>query len=424
MANLFNGRYLELDDSEFSIAHSLLGSAPDAHIVDHSRSTGLLERLTRNGFLISGDFDELDELQRTFVRKKFLPKDAGLAVVLTHACNLRCVYCNQDHRTVRLSNTDEVRFKRFFSRHIDELDRIAVTWWGGEPLLETDRIQSLSEHFIAECDAKGVEYSAYTSTNGVLISDAVAKLFRACRFRTIQISIDGPKEHHDFHRPNVGGRGTFDKIQAGIECLDKEFEGSELDVVIRVNISAHTPTDPEEWRRLLDWLSKFVPLVKISFVPVIDTFRFSEENVLPNDIYHERFSFLFDLAADAHIPIAEDSILTRKGELHCGAVANKNWFLLPDSHLTKCTMKFDDPDEYCGHLDDAGNVELNDVARDWLSFSPFDHHLCSNCDVLLACMGGCQLVDFAHHSGHRCNIKNAVASSVLRQARDRMERAN
>lgn len=416
--NLFNNETIRCSASEQVVVQEIL-EQPNSRENFNEIRLHFFKLLIDKGFIISESLSEINELERLFISQKFFPKEASFALVLTHDCNLRCIYCNQDHKRQSLSLEDERSFILLVSEAISRVSSINLTWWGGEPLLKIDMIGRISGELIDLCDKNGVHYSAFTSTNGVLLTKENAQKLLSSRLNSIQVSIDGPPSHHDFHRPNIGGRGTYEKVIAGLTNTHHAYAeaGLDLSLIVRVNVSKRTPLRSDDWKSVFDDLEDSKSSVRLSFVPVVSTFRIDDDLVFKSADFHDAIAPLKAYATDRGFKIAEDSIVGRKGRLHCGAVSNENWFVLPGRRLTKCTMHFDDPSEDCGSFDEHGNITLLDRAKNWMNFSPFEHALCKNCDVLPACMGGCQVMPFDHPSGQRCHAKRTIESAIRRDLR-------
>ncbi len=102
--------------------------------------------------------------------------------------------------------------------------RFCIVLHGGEPLLiGFSRLQYMLNKLRSVLPS---EYPISLQTNGILITESILDLcsyFRA----SVAVSIDGPQEIHDRHRPDHRGRATFDRVIAGIERLqlhtDAEF---------------------------------------------------------------------------------------------------------------------------------------------------------------------------------------------------------
>ena len=70
-------------------------------------------------------------------------------------------------------------------------DEVVFRWFGGEPLLAPEIVESLSQRLIALADERGIEYDAGIITNGYLLDqDTVDMLARCkvCALQTTQVS--------------------------------------------------------------------------------------------------------------------------------------------------------------------------------------------------------------------------------------------
>ncbi len=375
--------------------------------------------LIRKRFLLPVDYDELESLKATYNHNKHNSTYANYAIVLTHSCNLRCVYCNQMHAGSKWQDNEIQTIKRLLERAVASLRFLDLTWWGGEPLLKISLIQHLSSYAIQLCDHYGVNYGANISTNGVLLSPDNCRTLKQCKVNRIQITIDGPQEIHDKQRLATNGSGTYKQVLTGIENLVNSYNVIKKFVMIRMNLSVDTPTSLAAWQPLLDDLSSYKEFIKLAFTPVVSTFRFSQSNVVDSNEFIARFSDAIATAKEMGFYLAESGGLLREpGKLYCTAVTSRNYFILPGLRLTKCTHRFNDPAEDCGRLNHDGSMSVYERANEWNSFSPFECTACRECTVLPACMGGCQAIDFDDPSGLRCHIKHAIHHMIL-QSPDR-----
>ncbi len=140
-------------------------------------------------------------------------------------CNINCSYCYVynmgDHGWAEMPNQISRETARAVARALKELSRLqsrpfAVVLHGGEPLLlgpeKLGYVISLLRGVLpAEC-------AVSLQTNGILISDEILKLCSETR-TTISVSLDGPRHVHDRFRVGHTGKGTYDKVLAGLERL-------------------------------------------------------------------------------------------------------------------------------------------------------------------------------------------------------------
>ena len=153
-----------------------------------------------------------------------------LILQVTQQCNLRCAYCaysgnyyNREHSNKRMSFEMAKTAIDFYLDHTDDVDNLAIAFYGGEPLLEFPLIQKCVEY--AEMRTPDKEITYYITTNGTLLTEKVIPFLAKHNF-SITISLDGKKEEHDINRKFKDGRGSFDLIVRNLWLMreyDKEF---------------------------------------------------------------------------------------------------------------------------------------------------------------------------------------------------------
>ncbi len=140
-------------------------------------------------------------------------------IITSTQCNLRCRYCmNEPHPDLPLKPVWKTeKLIEFLSSDPSP----TICFYGGEPLLEMDRIMEIMDK---------IDATHYTlQTNGLLLNKLPTEYL--IRFSTILVSIDGDRETTDINR----GKGTYDKLQANI--LDIRSRGFAGDLIARMAIS-------------------------------------------------------------------------------------------------------------------------------------------------------------------------------------------
>ena len=97
-------------------------------------------------------------------------------------------------------------------------------------------------------------------TNGTLIDDEWAAFFKQHNY-LVGLSVDGPRELHDAYRINKKGKGSFDDVIRGWNCLRKH----NVDVNILCTIHAANADHPlEVYRFFRDELqAQYIQLIPI-----------------------------------------------------------------------------------------------------------------------------------------------------------------
>jgi uncharacterized protein len=144
-------------------------------------------------------------------------------------CNLNCSYCYE----FNLADTTWKNSPAFMSdevfdtvllrvkRHCEWSGQKAVHFsiHGGEPcLIGPKRFNALCQKAQQVLSDVHVKFSI--QTNGTLLTDEWASVL-ADNEVNIGISLDGPKEVHDVCRVDHQGKGSYDRVQAGMDILNK-----------------------------------------------------------------------------------------------------------------------------------------------------------------------------------------------------------
>lgn len=207
------------------------------YLVNDMNSPEIEKFLFENGYLVNKDINESAEIER--VERIVHDHEAvlSLVLVLTESCNLRCIYCCENHWNSRMSSTLQDQIVEFVEANIYRYKCLKVEWFGGEPLLCMDIIESLSRKFIDICQRNRVQYFAVTSTNGFLLNTTTLEKLKELRVLAFQITIDGLKETHDAQRMQIDGTGSWDIIVGNLRDIRDNFKSNLISLVIRTNVT-------------------------------------------------------------------------------------------------------------------------------------------------------------------------------------------
>jgi uncharacterized protein len=179
----------------------------------------------------------------TPARERFVPGEAWVPpfttfVVKVHElCNLNCTYCymyNLADRSYldrpaqmseRVRDALFARLREHASAH--HVNPIVVVIHGGEPLLAGHSYIDRWSTGLREAMDGVADVHLRLQTNGILLDDRWVELFHRHRIR-IGISLDGPREQNDRFRVYRSGRGSFDRVQRGLQRVIDHELGSEV----------------------------------------------------------------------------------------------------------------------------------------------------------------------------------------------------
>lgn len=181
-------------------------------------------------------------------------------------CNLDCKYCFYLDRELDPYADLPARVMT-----IETLERLVDTYLfysfpaatfafqGGEPTLAGLPFYEKLVAFQKRYGRDGQSVSNALQTNGVLIDEDWCQLFREYKF-LIGLSMDGPEEVNDLYRFNKAGHGTWKKVMAGMEAMQKgKVDFNILCVLSQSNV--HKPREIYKWFRSqgVEYM-QFIPL--------------------------------------------------------------------------------------------------------------------------------------------------------------------
>ncbi|MDX1520421.1 MAG: radical SAM protein, partial [Anaerolineae bacterium] len=183
-------------------------------------------------------------------------------------CNLDCKYCyflskENLYPGSQFRMGDDL-LESFIRQYIEgqQVPEITFAWQGGEPTLMGLPFFERAIELQQKYRPPGKKIFNAFQTNGVLLDDAWAAFFKANDF-LIGLSIDGPRELHDFYRVDKGGRPTFDQVMGGLRYLQQH--GVEYNTLTTLH-AANAAQPLEVYHFLRDEIgSQF-----LQFIPIVE----------------------------------------------------------------------------------------------------------------------------------------------------------
>ncbi len=386
--NGVTGALVDLTGPERAAADALVGSGATPGSASHFDK---LAQLVRCGVLRNDGVDELDELERQYRFDRLGSGAMALTIVTSLGCNFDCPYCFEEKEPALLQPEVADAIVAMVSDSMPGLERLSVTWFGGEPLLGREVLYDLSDRLIERCDANGTSYSARIVTNGWHLTEPVAQALAQRRVRAAQVTIDGPPRIHDARRPHATGRGTFERVVTNVATAVDH-----LQVDVRVNLAGDNIGVLDE---LLDALAArgLAGRVPVSASPLTDIATNAQAPLAS----YESTSLTTPQFADVEIEFAAlarrhgfqaDDGLPSRRRLSCAIVTPTSIVIGPRGELWKCWDEVGDSSAVFGTIHDYH--QPSPMIRKWATYSPFDDQQCRGCIALPVCMGGCPQIAF------------------------------
>jgi uncharacterized protein len=172
----------------------------------------------------------------------------SLVLVVNHACNLRCSYCYTGAKfRRRLPHQIAVTSIDRAIRSIAPAGTLELGFFGGEPLLEAEQIDSLIDYAHSRAACAGTNVTISLTTNGTIDSHAAWRVMQR-RDVELNFSHDGLPDVHDRHRIGIDGLGTSDRVIATIRRLLAAGREVRAVMVVRPDTADRLP-DGVRWLR-------------------------------------------------------------------------------------------------------------------------------------------------------------------------------
>ena len=372
--NLFRGTCKEYGPVEL-----YLMSVLDQISEDHP----IISRLAKTGVIVN--FDERAALETLGRMACANSKFVGLTICPTMDCNFDCVYCFENHKQGKMTAEVQADVAALAERLLktSRSKNFSVTWFGGEPLLAPDVIETLSEKLMTLAAEMGAEYSASIITNGYLLTPEIVKLLEKVQVKRAQITIDGIGAAHDATRHLRGGGPTFERI---VENLRQPIP---FPVSIRHNVHEDNWNEVGPLKAFVETLAKETGN-KISYYP---------SPVTGNERTEKQGNpvSLIEGDVDCQVGIIQDSEKFPHGSGHyCSSSQFFSICIDEQGRLQKCWEAMDKEGISFGNArdwDPADPLRTASKPDNLTMFlnnaAPLTDEECQECIWLPACRGGC-----------------------------------
>ncbi len=231
-----------------------------------------IDTLAENGFIVDSRETDRRNIENFFVSFRENSDQLRVTVLTTLQCNFACDYCLQgDHgdwnkTAAKMSMETAARLGDWIEARLAALGSksFALTFFGGEPLLNMPVVDYLSERMWNHCQARGIGMYSSIVTNGLLLTPEIVDRLTPYGLGGVKITLDGDRDTHNRMRPLRGGQGTFDKILRNIRLVADK---------VKISIGGNfDESSVDSYPALIQYLREqdFADkLQKVSFKPII-----------------------------------------------------------------------------------------------------------------------------------------------------------
>lgn len=368
--NSLSNSFAELSQEEYNLLYECAVNN-DVSAIDGDLKDDLCEMKA----IIKNDDFEISKIRYINLVRRFSNTNLALTINPTLECNFGCPYCFEGNHNTASRMTDKVEdaIIEFIKRH-SLAKFLNVTWFGGEPLIEFERIRTLTRKMLS----LGLDYKASIITNGYLFNEERVRALDELKISFVQITLDGIREIHDKRRCLKSGLPTFDRIVDNIKLL-AEY-ASKTSVSVRVNLDQ---ANAAEYLNIYEYIRD----LKLNNVSVHPAFVKDYGNCASCTLDSQKqYAFIKKLYKEHGL--AFSSFYPSGNRVECG-IRNMNGLVIgPQGELYKCWNDVGKQKMVYGTLN--GEINNEEVLLEYLvGADPFDDPKCRKCFLLPVCSGGC-----------------------------------
>ncbi|WP_228386023.1 MULTISPECIES: radical SAM protein [unclassified Lactococcus] len=301
---------------------------------------------------------------KVFDLQKEMSRTLQLIVLVHEDCNFRCTYCYEKFERGAMKKETGDSVIRYVSNeienHKEDYDRIQISWFGGEPLLNLNMIEYMSLKFMDIAKQNNIEYSSDITTNGYLLNKKVFSKLIKFNINTFQITIDGTEDYHDKQRILKNGHGTFNRIINNIQSF-KSVIPSETCIIVRTNVGKDNFNDMDRHIDNLIRLFGDSEQIYLSFHN-IGNWGQNQTDIIKQDIKIELLNKVIDKGGNS-APILWNMV----NESICYASKKNHYVIGSTGCVYKCTVALYNAKNLLGIIDKEGNLRINNKKEElWL----------------------------------------------------------
>lgn len=321
----------------------------------------------------------------------FVPPFLGL--LPTRGCNLSCQYC--DFLAPQESEEMSLELARdAVNWYVDTIERAGaqhaeIHFFGGEPFC-VEEVLDLTVHLArTRAEEIGCTVRFEVATNGIFGEERCR--WAADNLDTIVMSLDGPAEIQDRHRPYRGGQPTFETVERSGRILS---QGS-ANLFLRACVTSQTVARMPE---IAAWFCEEFRPTGVCFEPLQPSEQSSAAGLEPPDPWDFAHSFVraaWILESRGVEPVYAAADVHARRVSFC-PVGQDVAIVSPDGAISGCYLLQRDweakgLDLRLGRMKD-GDARLNaDAVASVRSLNVHNKPFCAHCFCKWHCAGGCHV---------------------------------
>ena len=348
----------------------------------------MVQQLYQNGFIVENNFNEYESARKKIT--DFLEeekKELYLTLYVTNQCNFRCIYCPEEHNAKRLSGKNWKVLYKYLTKSIKEgvYKKIAISFFGGEPLLEVNKIIEFLTDLKNFCkDNPSIEFKHDITTNGYFLTPEIYDKLSYLDINYYMVTVDGFAETHDKMRRMRNNKSSWETIIRNLKYINSIDDDNR--VCLRANYNSLNLNTLLNYR---DWLLQTFKNKKFKFLfhPITDFSTNVDESLLADNLNEEEQKIIDNVNdfSNEHKNFALTPYLSFLG-LRCNSSKYSAYTMDAEGKLAKCdNLTIPYKEAYIGSINQEGCLILNQNAHKW--YEDFEIENCKTCILYPLCAG-------------------------------------
>lgn len=373
------------EEADKKIYYNLLTHEMIAVDFNELNSPEIRKYFIENWYLVSEEHNDkqlVDECRAVLKLMDSGPKKIHVFHIFTTLdCNARCFYCFE--KRMPESNMTMGTASRVVEYMQEQADGepIRIVWFGGEPLLNYQIIDFISD----ELREKGLVFESEMISNGLLFdSTFIEKAKKIWNMKRVQITLDGTSQVYRKVKAYV--TDIEDPLERVMQNIKNSLK-AEIKVSIRLNIGLHNYSDMRDLVRFLCEEFKGEDNIYVYISPLIEIHKYSnEKKVFMYDLLDELNSKLDPLFVKSKKLMFSRKIIND----FCMATGREAVTILPNGKIGPCENIASGV-----LLGDVYTKELNVKAKEEFGRRFYREDKCRPCPMYPNCyiVNGCPIKD-------------------------------
>lgn len=383
-----NTKLYRIDENDYSLLQT-----NEAEINKYLKShSSRIDHFLKHQLIYKSSFDQMNYMHYK-IDNVFHETTLQLTILPTNACDFRCKYCFECHGKDFMTDDVQNRIIKYLRTQIPRFNAVYICWFGGEPLLQKERIYEIMKTAQEIGDKCGVPVIGQITTNGYQLDLETFEKLNALNVIHYHVTVDGPESVHDSMRPHVSGKGTYRTILNNLIEIKERSIYHHFSIMIRSNANKNT------YLQYADFLNEVTPIFDgdhrfLFFVQKINDWGGDSVKQMSEKLLESEKQLWGELSPQLRsINNNFGGMRSLSAVTSCSLKTKNSYAIYVDGSVYKCSMAIkglsaDDDYGKIGELLPNGKLNIDDKKLADFSKKPKLYDRCEKCCWLPFCLVG------------------------------------